>query len=88
MDTVINLPECPICLLDLKKDTTETECCKNKFHKKCFSTWILQNPTCPICRKASFIPIKKSNCFERVFVCVLIILIILIFYLGLIKPNI
>ena len=70
--------ECPICLLELKKDIIETDCCKNKFHKKCYSTWILQNPTCPICRKVDLIPIKnpKYRCCDILLICIIVLILV------------
>lgn len=42
------LPECPICLNELK--TKYTTLCKHEFHLQCLVDWLRNSQTCPICR--------------------------------------
>ena len=53
------MEQCPICLLDLEHGIKEVSCCKNKFHEICYNTWILKNPTCPMCRETKTTEIKN-----------------------------
>ncbi|CAG9328699.1 unnamed protein product [Blepharisma stoltei] len=58
-DEVFSLPHihmkesgyCCICLdtIDLKETITNIGC-THKFHSKCIDVWILNNPTCPVCK--------------------------------------
>ena len=41
--------KCAICLDDLTKDTTTTEC-GHIFHASCIEKWKRIKPTCPTCR--------------------------------------
>jgi hypothetical protein len=44
---------CSICLLEFNNSCSNTinvSCCKNKFHEQCYHSWIINNPTCPLCR--------------------------------------
>lgn len=44
--------DCPICLNTLNEnDYTKIEC-GHKFHFSCLHEWILQENTCPFCRKS------------------------------------
>ena len=50
--------ECAICLeKDNNKFTTLK--CNHTFHKKCISTWLNNNNTCPYCREIVKIIIVK-----------------------------
>ena len=45
---------CSICYENIPTKNlkrTELENCKHTFCRLCISSWILKNPTCPICRK-------------------------------------
>ncbi|MCL7046340.1 hypothetical protein MKW94_028925 [Papaver nudicaule] len=56
---------CSICLADYKStDVTRLlPDCGHLFHQKCVDPWLLQHPTCPICR-ASPLPICPSYHFH------------------------
>jgi hypothetical protein len=47
---------CSICLDNYKEDQVMSVLhnCKHKFHKECVSAWLLNNPTCPLCRNKVF----------------------------------
>jgi hypothetical protein len=42
---------CSICLGGFEKEQqVRTVACFHQFHKECVDTWLLSNPTCPICK--------------------------------------
>ena len=49
------MPECSICLHNIKSNNLIETKCKHKFHKYCLKEWLKTNNTCPICRE----PIKR-----------------------------
>ena len=60
----INEDICSICLVEFDNQCSDTiivPCCKNKFHNICYNSWIINNPTCPLCRNIDIpILITKS----------------------------
>ncbi|KAG5883428.1 hypothetical protein JTB14_005639 [Gonioctena quinquepunctata] len=47
-----NGDQCSICLGTLAKDLKTLTCC-HVFHSHCISTWLIDNNTCPLCRKVN-----------------------------------
>jgi hypothetical protein len=44
--------ECAICLESIKNDhACRMLSCFHIFHQKCVLDWLIQNPSCPLCKK-------------------------------------
>jgi hypothetical protein len=43
--------ECPICMMNVSKNTMDTTICGHKFHIKCLKRWGKTSRTCPLCRE-------------------------------------
>jgi len=53
---------CVICLYEFKKNAKIRKLrCNHFFHIKCIDQWIINNPTCPCCRKSIIPDSKKKN---------------------------
>ncbi|MCL7028634.1 hypothetical protein MKW94_030055 [Papaver nudicaule] len=54
---------CPVCLADYNNDDTLRllPYCGHFFHPQCVDPWLLQHPTCPVCRSSSPIANPKSG---------------------------
>ena len=62
---------CPICL-DTLENSAYTAICNHTFHKSCLSTWLMDNATCPMCRRPCVIdPLPRyrvwSPCGEHMW---------------------
>ena len=42
---------CNICLAPDDPETIETLLCGHIFHRDCVLAWLIENPTCPLCRR-------------------------------------
>ena len=53
---------CSICFTDINNGITRINCeCTGVYHSKCIMLWLLQNQTCPTCRKYIENLIIKNN---------------------------
>ncbi len=56
--SVISLNECSICFNSMiKTNSIEKLSCDHNFHSECINKWLINNNTCPLCRKV----INKSE---------------------------
>lgn len=45
---------CSICLIEIDGNDATTKkvaCCNKRFHRICYTKWMVVNPTCPLCRR-------------------------------------
>jgi hypothetical protein len=46
-------PACPVCLDPITPDDIEFLNCLHAFHTGCLRRWIVQRPSCPVCRTSA-----------------------------------
>jgi hypothetical protein len=48
----VSCEECPICLADFTEGETLRQLpnCVHSFHRSCIDLWLLQSPSCPLCK--------------------------------------
>lgn len=52
--------ECSICLLEINADQ-RTTACGHSFHSTCLNQWLIQSPSCPLCRSALPAPVADDD---------------------------